>query len=392
MFPASPTSSSAPPPVLSRASSQDVFHRLPNELRLKIIKASPDLSSLASFIDASPTMSALFDTYSLEVFEAVMAATVPACIQSLMRAVLRVQVSSAWSCYYHGVEEMRNLSLKSSPPLEVADTYPPELLRCFLVLAHRIHMLAHSCIDHYIQRSMAMTPSSLIKLGPYGGAFGPPIIHFGYKRAESRPYQLQTTGPPSWVEEQRVVKSFWRIQLFLELKLARKEDRLGWTDKDLEMLDSTTLTSFYNIISWELDQILTVWEFIQELGSREDIYSNSISRLPTPILGKPFNPDCALQPSLDLKEDYFQQGERYLDQASGSCRFQRFMARDPKHSPLPGLPFEPYRKFGFAIWDDKRMTDLGFAAPQRKALLRTIEYYYVWYSVLTEEESVFRGP
>lgn len=62
------------------------------------------------------------------------------------------------------------------------------------------------------------------------------------------------------------------------------------------------------------------------------------------------------------------------------------MAQDLKMSPLPGLSVEPYRKLGFAIWDDQRMTDLGFAGPNKRAIMETTRYYYVWYSVLTDEE------
>jgi hypothetical protein len=278
-----------------------------------------------------------------------------------------------------------------SNPLERAEIETPEFLRRFGSLAHKIHMLAHSCIDHYVQRSMAMSPSSLVKLGPYVGGFAGPNIILAFDGAESRPYQPHNTGPPSWVEEQRVVKALWRIQFLSELKLARNEGRLNWAGDDLKALESTSLINFYSIKPWELDQILTTWKFIQELRAREGVNSDSISQLPTASLGESFNANCALQPCLDLKDDPFQQGEKYLDLAPMSYIFHRgFIARDPKFSPLQGMPFKPYRKFGFAIWDDKRMTDLGFAEPGKRVILDTLKYYYVWYSVLTEEERMLR--
>jgi hypothetical protein len=97
----------------------------------------------------------------------------------------------------------------------------PDLLRRFVSLTHEIHVLAHSCIDHYIQRSLDMRPSSLIKHGasdipPYGRDW----LKERYDRAESRPYQPHSTGPPSWVEEQRAIKAMWRIHFFFEIKLA----------------------------------------------------------------------------------------------------------------------------------------------------------------------------
>jgi hypothetical protein len=357
---------------------------------LKIIKAAPDLSSLWNFIDASPIMAVVFNTYAVEIVDAVITTTVPIQIQCLMRAVLRVQASSVVSCYYHSLSETRNLSLKSSNPLERAEIETPELLHRFGSLAHKIHMLAHSCINHYIQRSMVMTPSSLIKLGPYDGGFvGSDMLAFD--GAESQPYQPHNTGPPSWVEEQRVVKALWRIQFLSELKLARSEGRLNWTGDDLKALESTSLINFYSIKPWDLEQILTAWEFLQELRAREGVNVDSISQLPTASLGESFNHNCAPQPCLDSKDDHFQQREEYLDLALMSYIFHiSFIARDPKFSPLRGMPFKPYRKFGFAIWDDKRMTDLGFAEPRKRVILHTLKYYYVWYSVLTDEERMLR--
>lgn len=69
-----------------------------------------------------------------------------------------------------------------------------------------------------------------------------------------------------------------------------------------------------------------------------------------------------------------------------SYRFQRFMAHDYKTSPFSGLPFDPYRRFGFAKWDDQLMIVLGFARHDRRALLETTFYYLRWRDILTEEE------
>jgi hypothetical protein len=112
------------------------------------MKAAPDLSSLWSFIDASPIMAVVLNTYAVEIVDAVITTTVPVQIQSLMRAVLRVQASSVVSYYYHSLSETRNLSLKMSNPLERTEIETPELLRRFGSLTHKIHVLAHSCIDH----------------------------------------------------------------------------------------------------------------------------------------------------------------------------------------------------------------------------------------------------
>ena len=398
----------APTSTYSRGNSQNAYHRLPVELRLKIIRASADLSSLWSLIDASPTMAIVFNTYAVEIVDAFIATTVPSSIQCLMRAVLRVQASSVLSCHYHSWEESSNIILETSNQLDPAEINNPEPLRRFLSLAHKIHVLAHTCIDHYIQRSMAMRPSSLIRFGPYHGLFRGANKIQAFDTAESRPYQPRNTGPPSWVEEQRAIKALWRIQFFSELKLAQNEGRLDWSGEDLEMLESTSLASFYSSIqAFEQDQVATIWEFMQERGGVLSDSIPSISQQPTAFLREGFNVNCAPQPFPIYAEDRFNQGEVYLDNASMCWLFHKcYYSGHLKLSPTPGISFEPYRKFGFAIWDNKRITDLGFGMDNvgNVALIeRTKDHYiiglwnddytwdlakiyYVWYSVLTEEE------
>ena len=133
----------------------------------------------------------------------------------------------------------------------------------------------------------------------------------------------------------------------------------------------------------------------------------SISQQPTAFLREGFNVNCAPQPFPIYAEDRFNQGEVYLDNASMCWLFHKcYYSGHLKLSPTPGISFEPYRKFGFAIWDNKRITDLGFGMDNvgNVALIeRTKDHYiiglwnddytwdlakiyYVWYSVLTEEE------
>lgn len=52
--------------------------------------------------------------------------------------------------------------------------------------------------------------------------------------------------------------------------------------------------------------------------------------------------------------------------------------------PLLGS-FEPYRKYGFAIWDDQRLIDLGFL--RRGSIRRDYHFYcFRWRSIVTDEE------
>lgn len=44
-----------------------------------------------------------------------------------------------------------------------------------------------------------------------------------------KPVVVQDTGPPSWVEEQRIFRSFWKVQLFNEVKIAVDSSLVDWS-------------------------------------------------------------------------------------------------------------------------------------------------------------------
>jgi hypothetical protein len=104
----------------------------------------------------------------------------------------------------------------------------------------------------------------------------------------------------------------------------------------------------------------------------------------------PFNTTCAPLTSFGKYEDHFQQGEEYLESRPVSVEFQVLISQDRGGSPLPWMSFDPGRKFGFAIFDNQRIGDLGFSAPDFICLNHP-DFRYNYYSVLTEEERKLSG-
>ncbi|KAH8815740.1 hypothetical protein F5884DRAFT_191133 [Xylogone sp. PMI_703] len=360
--------------------SGDPFGRLPTEILLKIIKISPSFSSLWSIVNSSQTMAILLNKFAAEIIETTIKATATGQMQELIRAVLRAQVSCRL-----GLEEARNLVCKKYPvptPLSADEIQDSKSLYYFLSIAHNIHVLAHACCDHYIKASLAISPSAFIKFNRYNGD-----VLAWYDEAEGCSYEPRETGPPSWVEEQRVIKALWRIQFFFELNISRKAGTLDWPEDDLKTLASTSVPSFYTIRDFEIEQILTVYEFIQDLIKREG-YTEDDYRLPVVPAKDSFNVKCAPtpRPLRNYREDKLHQSLVRLDAAPLSLGFWWRMSRTHNYSPLKNIPFDPYRRLGFALWDQKRMTDLGFSEPDGRALLNSEKYYYTWRSILTEEE------
>lgn len=57
-------------------------------------------------------------------------------------------------------------------------------------------------------------------------------------------------------------------------------------------------------------------------------------------------------------------------------------------SPLALVyPFQTWRKYGFAVWDDKRMVNLGMRHPRKASVIsNSIPYSFRRFSILTEED------
>ncbi len=234
---------------------------------MHIMKESPSLSALWSFINASARLAGIFRGSALEITEAVLQCTVPDQTQVFLRAVIQLR-SSLFPPSLDAATRPATLG----NPLGPAPVTTPEILRSFILLAHRIHALAHECIEHYIKTCMAMNPSCLDDPTFRGYNSGYPLLPVHLKRPKGRPYQPKDTGPPSWAEEQLVIWNLWRVQYYYDIRAAHDVGRLEWSIAEQEELLSMTLPEFYrlyNRISYKWEQLITVFAYVKGAKSPE---------------------------------------------------------------------------------------------------------------------------
>ncbi|EUC28780.1 hypothetical protein COCCADRAFT_40738 [Bipolaris zeicola 26-R-13] len=371
----------------------DAFGRLPVELRIKILELSPDLFSLRSLAHASPALGRVLDRYPLEIVEVVLDVTVPVETRRLMGAVLKARFLR----FPASLSEAQNVAKIDSPAItdEMRSARldrAAAAVRSLLTTAQNVHAWSHACLEHLIQKSMELRPSTLIRL--WDGR----LSWKWYGKAESHGnYVPQYTGPPSWVEEQRMVKAFWRIQFFLELQGDDNKSRLMncWAIQEVDVLSRSSPDDFYDMFRFQREQTLTAYDFLGEvisgtIPSVEAVHDDTHG-LPKIRWTEGTVPrwSCAEPPSFGRNKDIFHQGREYLDQTPLSCRFLDMMSQPHTEgdSPLFGLSFQPYRRYGFAIWDNKRMADLGMRDPTNTSVFRNRVFYsFRWWSILTEED------
>ncbi|RAR00987.1 hypothetical protein DDE82_006878 [Stemphylium lycopersici] len=374
---------------------RDAFGRLPEELRIKIIKLSPNPWSLRNLVHASPAMGRVLDRYPLEIVEVILDVTVPMQTRRLIGATLKARFSRFPESLVEAQRVAKTDSTVATDEMRSSGLdRAAAAVRSLLATAENVHAWSYACLEHLIRKSMELRPSTLINSGSGRTS------REQFENAESRKDYLPLyTGPPSWVEEQRMMRAFWRLQLFLELQSAGSKGRLGtwWSGQEVEVLSKSSPGSFYDEHDFEREQTLTACEFFDAvtsgaIASVVAVHDNA-HRLPTIRWIEEAVPKClcAESPSFERKKDIFFQRPENLDAAPMSYRFQHTMSicdqLEDAGPVLLAFPFQPWRKYGFAIWDDKRMSDLGMRDPKGKSFLRNyLKYSFRWFSILTEED------
>ncbi|KAI1170191.1 hypothetical protein F4777DRAFT_135040 [Nemania sp. FL0916] len=349
--------------------------QLPVELVVQIMLESHSLSTLYSLICASARLASVFRGSAVEITKGVMQRTVPAQMRIFLRAVIQLR-SSPFPLILNAGLAKQSTRLCSHLGCTPAST--PEILRSFICLAHRIHVLAHECIDHYRRVCIAMNPSCLDD-PTFRGYDGTLVVQT--VRPRGKPYQPKDTGPPSWAEEQLVLLNLWRVQYYYEIRVAHQAGRLEWPAVTPDELLSMDIAQFYGreMSSWRWEQLITIMIYMQQVKSSKQGTSRPFC-LPSPSAPGRFDWPCSPEPLIDPLDE---QASR-LDFRSDAFIFMSLMSNDLKGSPLFGFRPSNFRKFGFVLWERRRMVDLGLLSP--KTRLPDFTYYFKWVSILSEEE------
>ncbi|KAI4919392.1 hypothetical protein J4E90_001526 [Alternaria incomplexa] len=182
-------------------------------------------------------MGGVLERYPLEIVEEVLEATVPLRTRRLMDAVLKARFSDFFA------------SMPEAQTIAEAD---------WIFTTDNIRS---SGLD---QAAAVLRPSTLIKMGSGN------MVRERFESAESRKdYVPQETGPPSYVEEKRMMESFWRLQFLLELQDAGRKGRLDdiWPREEIDALFENSADGFYDVHKSVREQILTASDFLSAVTS-----------------------------------------------------------------------------------------------------------------------------
>lgn len=428
-------------------SHQPSLEALPTELILRIMYDVTDLDALYNLIRASPVASRIFDHYAHEIMEAVL----PMCslkieIQQLARAVILARSSALPFSNLHDFkllfEEQPLYTHDGCRPLPL--TLPSdslkaaslESIRSGLATACRISTLTYTCLEFYLERLHDKSTCNPYHCGDRQyplRVFVRNTTH-SWTRSVGKPVRANYNQPPCWVEEMRVARSLWMIQLAGEVQrlAVRDPNGLGWPLEDIEEAARMEPEGFVinrnHYFDGMEEEAKTVCEYLQQLGGEDDESSQrpptAYYRLPRPpaIKARKWTTEMP-QPAMRKTDSgyVYDLGNRLIsadppiqslellakDRPRERLGFHRspFRGQDPidadttsvgiacyidlafrsAQSPLPDVPFDVFRRLGFALWDDARMRSMRFVA-KRDAGQMTAAQFFVWRSLLPEEE------
>ncbi|KAI1290529.1 hypothetical protein F5Y03DRAFT_388793 [Xylaria venustula] len=410
--------------------ASDLLERLPPEILLPILKQLPELTSLYRLLRASPKVCRLFETYGVEIFEAILNSGI---IHKYTSAIIRIvamlrsstlppdvkDLSSFIDMYVYETQLLRYERQEVRPPLRLSPATPTTVLRGIMVSHCKNECLMISCLKFYLDRFRPLKPLHVVDPNEWEnyewhGVEEVPASEFigsWEVKPPVRPAEVRDIGPPTWVEEQRVLRAFWRNQLFLQLKIGATDGTLSsvWPENSVRGIsrhdDATSLWCFGGYMAdpdfddgrcWHANVSFYYWtgDFAVEnelvrsaleyaAENRQDIIHPEFSQVerdwPT---SKP------TQREVEELDSYTSFAAEYFQQLSG---------KDGEHnmsyaaSPLQHVPWSPFRRLGFAIWCRNRLSNYGFTA----VVDASYRNYYIishasatmaWKSLLSHEE------
>ncbi|KAL7925714.1 hypothetical protein ACQKWADRAFT_282791 [Trichoderma austrokoningii] len=415
------------------------------ETLLTIMTELTDLDSLYNLIVASPKAWFLFKKYAWLITESVLSSPdslLAPGIQQFIRALVLMRNSREPFAhpddFVHFIhkhmakncnndikyDDLDNLTATVTASLAAAmtvDKPSSEILWSVVATARHISALAHGCLEFYLARirSPSFIPKSLDDASrPI--VIGGPTPPFMDGR-EGTPIVTADIGPPGWVEEMRVLRALWFVQLAYEMMQSAPRWKNSKTGAEFQSPQEFIRGNVnHSLINGPAEEVETVMLYLESLATAEPHY-----RLPRPPKG--YTDVGWITPLPELRQQEWEDGHCYrliypnkvveldlppdikavegkpsrstvsrwdqtctaIDGPCTSIEYWAGISKDIFLSSIIGVRFDSYRRLGFALWDRKRMFFLGLIPGlyDTWSFEKTAQHSYAWESILPAEEA-----
>lgn len=237
------------------------------------------------------------------------------------------------------------------PPLVSIYKQSPSSSSCseLLTKSRQVAQVTASCLAYFRGRCLVCRPHhSVNHTDSYAHSPKP-----WRERFPTVPYKPLDVGPPSWVEEQRVARALWRLQLLLELKRASADGRLSaWADPDTARIQTMGIEDLFGGWHGQLEELLTIDHVLGLLDFNEVLKEQGIA--------DPW-PDEAMPPldGDDSDRNHWSWATHLVFSAPGYTDLRHMISHI--RSPIRGAPWRPFRELGLTILNKEKLMRLELA-------------------------------
>jgi hypothetical protein len=386
------------------------LENLAPEILLKVAIQLPDLASLDSALRASPMMFRVFDEYAVEIIEAVLSSGhTHGHIRVIIRVIALIRSSTLPIASLAEFKKRVTLEAMQHRIRKSEDGFAPEMLpketkssilRGILATARTITCITIDCLQYYLDNFEALRPSHMLDQGFFFNHAGsvkngndtpiPP----GHFMPKGRFYDIKKTGPPSWVEEQRVIRACWRVQVFYDLKKAAAHSLLSWPAEDIAVLNSSEPVKLLyddTIPLIPYDEFVNPHPEFQEINSVVEYTNSTISSASDQIWTAPTHREVSR--NWPTPKPQWKDWKKLVFTSPGyQFYFEEsvFFLTHSERWPGPySSPLLCFTRFGIAFWAEERISAHGLLTfPNQKGWTKKDWphfYCYAWQSILSKE-------
>lgn len=355
----------------------DPFARLPWFILKSVLSSLPDLFSLHSLYCASPSIAVFLSEHNdlfAQIVDAIMARPARESgllpyIQDLMRLVVLVWSPNAHSyaeipesIQYAGEQSARpQLPILKEIPLSTPSAVLFSLLDLFMGLRRVAHKCFHSMIDRCLQLPVEHLPPRDSRTKGKGMRPGRYLSHGKptdrSQRPQGIPYIPVDIGPPTQLEEQRLLGCLLCVILFYDLCESSGIPEI-W--RHIEALLATNVDEFWDTFepsNWSLrEQLSTLLLWLDEqAGGREQVslWLRSVACSSSEVI------HCCRHYTLVTDDpEVWDESQTMPGEALAFSRL--WDSRISNHSPIRCMDFSMVRPYGLVFWETDRLEALGY--------------------------------
>ena len=399
-------------PMKQAQLTMDPFYNMPWFVLRDILSRLVDLPTLCRLYTASPAIYTFLFTDEgsfVAIIEDILYQDAPECgIWPRTRCLLRYWVHLKWrqnsgvcsgnqfpGSYRELICDLKRVAdnirrIPKDLDLPLPNGIPSSVLFRLPNLCLRIHQVAHACFHDMVSKCLNLRPQ--IPKGPRSTWSLSP-------RPSGQVVIPEDLGPPSWLEEHRLIRAIWCIILYIEIRnmLIWQNSFLTIDEYDLQQFRVVQPAQFYRTIV-QLDDSKsyvteTVFDWISDkamsLVDVETLLGGLNSTMPERL--ETCCPELRSRIEGD-ESDYYDHSPAM--QAPGWVIAKRI-------GTLPGSRlnrveiFPHFRPLGLAIWDSCRLIAFGLMVTEHEkkynyGLLNVIrcDHEFIWASILSNEQMV----